>query len=94
MEKIRPVPKEVVIEETTYKVILTVIDDKSGKKTFKGIMVDMMLGNTHFARERFASNINPGVIRNWMLNMHKASQNIERTLEAFECWDGELNEYW
>ncbi|MBK2004157.1 hypothetical protein JI641_14330 [Listeria ivanovii subsp. londoniensis] len=94
MEEIRPIQKEVTIEDTTYRVIITPLDDKSGKKTFKGLMVDMMREDEHFARDRFASNVNAGVIRNWMLNMHKASQNVERTLEAFRDWDGELNAYW
>ncbi|EJM7954265.1 TPA: hypothetical protein RUJ59_001397 [Listeria monocytogenes] len=94
MEEIRLLQKNVTIEDTTYRVIVTPIDDKSGKKTFKGLMVDMMREDEHFARDRFASNINPGVIRNWMLNMHKASRNVECTLEAFSDWDGELSEYW
>ncbi|EAC4247955.1 TPA: hypothetical protein H9347_002831 [Listeria monocytogenes] len=94
MEEIRPIQKEVTIEDTTYRVIITPLDDKSGKKTFKGLMVDMMREDEHFARDRFASNVNAEVIRNWMLNMHRASQNIERTLEAFRDWDGELNAYW
>ncbi|HAB8730257.1 TPA_asm: hypothetical protein GYS69_13195 [Listeria monocytogenes] len=94
MEEIRPLYKKIKIEDTTYIVILTPINDKSGKKTFKGIMVDMSLDGEHFARDRFASNVDTGVIQNWMLNMHKASQKVERVLEAFEEWDGELNEYW
>ncbi|WP_239256649.1 hypothetical protein [Listeria ilorinensis] len=75
--------------------ILTPIFHSAGGKTFKGIQADMnRMDGTHFARDRFASNVDPGIIQAWLIRMHKAKQHVANTMAAFEEWDGMLNEYW
>lgn len=83
------------VYEKEYEVTLTPIFTTQGNKSFKGIQVDMNLPDgSHFARERFASNVNPGVIQNWIIKMNMAEYQVQNTLEAFAEWDGVLNEYW
>ncbi|MBC6312011.1 hypothetical protein [Listeria immobilis] len=96
MEEIRPVQKLVnVNNEKSYIVRITPVDDSSGRKTFKGIKVNMLHENwEHFAQDTFASTVSPGIIQTWIANMHNASKKVQNTMTAFSEWDGELNEYW
>ncbi|EAC8477255.1 hypothetical protein JH67_02855 [Listeria monocytogenes] len=87
--------KIVTIEEVKYRVTLTPILNSLSGKTFKGVQADMnLIDGTHFARDRFASNVDPGIIQAWLIRMHHAEQRVANTLEAFEEWDGVMNEYW
>ncbi|EAF6671590.1 hypothetical protein D4900_12325 [Listeria monocytogenes] len=96
MEEIRAIQKVVTVNnEKKYIVRITPINDSTGRKTFKGVKVNMLLENgEHFAQDTFASTISHGIIESWIVNMHNASEKIQKTMDAFESWDGELNEYW
>lgn len=92
LEKVR---NNVTIENQAYVVTITPISNGEGFKTFKGVQVDMNFPDgTHFARDRFASHIDPKIIQSWLLKMHYAEATIQKTLTAFEEWDGDLNFYW
>ncbi|MCM64912.1 hypothetical protein CKA04_15625 [Listeria monocytogenes] len=96
MEEIRTIQKVITVNnEKKYIVRITPINDSTGRKTFKGVKINMLHENgEHFAQESFASTINSGIIESWIVNMHNASEKIHRTMEAFDKWDGVLNEYW
>ncbi|QDA74595.1 hypothetical protein EOT00_06440 [Listeria seeligeri] len=96
MEKIKSIRKLVTVnDEETYTITIVPIDDSTGRKTFKGIKVNMLDKNgDHFAQDTFPSTVNPGIVRAWIVNMHNASNKIENMMVEFDKWDGELHEYW
>ncbi|EUJ59496.1 hypothetical protein [Listeria fleischmannii] len=90
----KKVERLVVVGAREYRVFMDKIRDLGVNQTFKGVQVTMLNKNgDFFAKKRFPSTVSPVEIESWMREMHYSDDSTETLINAFQKWDGVLDDY-